>query len=196
MEGCPRRGFFIQHYKELYSQLQIDLYRGRAVDAWNKISQSWPWLVRSLLLRVQVQHVLIRHARARCAVAAAAMTPDKLRLLQCAGDDAHRLRQEKVPWATALAVLVEAGIASTRNEKSHAVRVLRDALERLEAVQMQAFAAAARYCLGNLLGGEEGNRHLRQAHAWMESQGIKNPRRMAMMLAPGVLAQCGDGASS
>ena len=67
MEGCPRRGLFIQHYKELYSQLQIDLYRGRGLDAWKKISQAWPWLVDSLLLRVQVQHVLIRHARAHCA---------------------------------------------------------------------------------------------------------------------------------
>ena len=196
MEGCPRRGFYIQHYKELYSQLQIDLYRGRGLEAWDKISQAWPWLVRSLLLRVQVQHILVRHARARCALAAAATSPDRARLLQCCRDDVRRLKRQKVPWAIALAVLVEAGIASTTNEKSRAVSILRDALERLEAVPMQSFAAAARYWLGSLLGGEEGDRHLLQARDWMESQGIKNPRRMAMMLAPGFLAEPGDGSPS
>jgi tetratricopeptide (TPR) repeat protein len=193
MAGCPGRGSFIQHYKALYSQLQIDLYRGHGREAWDKVTQAWPWLVRSLLLRVQVQHVLMRHARARCALAAAAMTPDPARLLRCCRDDVRRLRREKAPWAAALAVLVEAGIASTMNQKSRAVSLLRDALQRLEAVQMQAFVAAGRYCLGSLLGGEEGNRHLLQATAWMESQGIKNPRRMASMLAPGFLAESGDG---
>jgi len=189
MEGCPRRGSFIQHYKALYSQLQIDLYRGRGREAWEKISQAWPWLGRSLLLRVQVQHVLMRHARARCALAAAATAPDRARLLRCCRDDVRRLRRQKAPWAVALAALVEAGIASTINEKGRAVSLLRDAMDRLEAAQMQAFVAAARYCLGSLLGGEEGDRQLLQATAWMESQGIKNPRRMATMLAPGFLAE-------
>jgi hypothetical protein len=193
MEGCPRRGLFIQHYKELYSQLQIDLYRGRGLDAWTKISQAWPWLVGSLLLRVQVQHVLIRHARARCALAAAAMTPERDHLLQSAREDASRLKRLKVPWAMALARLVEAGIASTMQQKSQAVSILRDALERLEAVHMQSYAAAARYCLGGLLEGEEGQRHLLQARSWMESQGIRNPGRMARMLSPGFLAESADG---
>ncbi len=115
------------------------------------------------------------------------MTPDKARLLECAGADARRLKQEKVSWAIALAALVEAGIASTMNKRSLAVSILRDALERLEAVPMRAFAAAARYGLGSLVGGEEGDRHLLQACTWMESQGIKNPRRMATMLSPGFL---------
>jgi tetratricopeptide (TPR) repeat protein len=192
MEGCPRHGFFIQHYKELYSQLQIDIYRGRGLHAWNKISQAWPWLVRSLLLRVQVQRILIRHARARCALAAADLTPDKARLLRYADDDARRLKQEKVPWAIALAVLVQAGVASTMNEKSRATTLLQDAIERLEAVEMRAFAAAARYCLGTLLGDQEGSRHSLQARAWMDSQGIKNPPRMAMMLSPGFPSESAD----
>jgi hypothetical protein len=192
MEGCPRRGLFIQHYKELYSQLQIDLYRGRGLDAWTKISQAWPWLASSLLLRVQVQHVLIRHARARCALAAAAMTPERDHLLQSAREDVRRLKRLKVPWAMALALLVEAGIASTLQQKRQAVTILREALERLEAAHMQAYAAAARYCLGSLLEGEEGQGHLLQARSWMESQGIRNPRRMARMLSPGFLVESAD----
>ena len=113
--------------------------------------------------------------RARCALAAAATAADRARLLRCCRGDVRRLRRQKAPWAAALAVLVEAGIASTTDQRCRAVGLLRDALQRLEAVQMQAFVAAARYCLGSLLGGEEGAAHLLQAGAWMKSQGIKNP---------------------
>ena len=120
------------------------------------------------------------------------MTPERNHLLQSAREDASRLKRLKVPWAMALARLVEAGIASTMHQKSQAVSILRDALERLEAVHMQSYAAAARYCLGSLLEGEEGQRHLFQARSWMESQGIRNPYRMARMLSPGFLAESAD----
>jgi hypothetical protein len=50
---------------------------------------------------------------------------------------------------------------------------------------MALFAAAARRCRGELLGGEAGRALVAEADAWMAAQSIRDPDRMARMLAPG-----------
>jgi hypothetical protein len=47
------------------------------------------------------------------------------------------------------------------------------------------FAAASRRQLGRLLGGDEGRALIDRADAWMSSQSIRRPDRMAACLAPG-----------
>ena len=51
---------------------------------------------------------------------------------------------------------------------------------------MELYAAVSRRRRGQLLGAAEGARFLRQADRWMTDQGIRNPARMAGVLAPGV----------
>ncbi len=50
---------------------------------------------------------------------------------------------------------------------------------------MALYAAAARRCLGGLLGGNEGRELADGADAWMRTEMIKDPARMTAMLAPG-----------
>jgi hypothetical protein len=47
------------------------------------------------------------------------------------------------------------------------------------------YLAAARWRLGGLLGGDDGASEIEGARAWFEAQGVRNPGRMAAMLAPG-----------
>jgi hypothetical protein len=53
---------------------------------------------------------------------------------------------------------------------------------------MALYAAAARRLLGQVTPGDEGRQMIAQADDWMQRQQIKNPARMATMLAPGLSA--------
>ena len=63
--------------------------------------------------------------------------------------------------------------------------MLRDAIGGFEASDMALYAAAARRCLGLVVGGDEGRALVRDADAWMTGEAIKNPAQMTATLAPG-----------
>ncbi len=52
------------------------------------------------------------------------------------------------------------------------------------AADMALHAACARRRQGEVLGGEAGRGLVARADAWMTEQKIRNPERMAAMLAP------------
>lgn len=58
-------------------------------------------------------------------------------------------------------------------------------VKTLQPVEMRLHAAIARRQLGRLLGGDEGHALVEETDQWMAGQGIKNPARMAALLAPG-----------
>ncbi len=98
---------------------------------------------------------------------------------------ARRLDRQQLPWTSALAQLIKAGAASVRGDAARAERLLADAALRFESVDMGLFAASARRHLGQLRGGDEGRKLVEEADAWMRTQTILNPSRMASCLAPG-----------
>ncbi|MBV9122366.1 MAG: hypothetical protein JO112_03260, partial [Planctomycetes bacterium] len=89
------------------------------------------------------------------------------------------------PWADAVALLVEANVALARRNHSGAMRLLKEAAEALDAVDMRIFAEAARRRLGELMGGSAGDALIAAADSWMAGQLIRNPERMARMYVPG-----------
>jgi hypothetical protein len=50
---------------------------------------------------------------------------------------------------------------------------------------MALHAAAARYQLGTLVGGEEGGPLVVKARAWLTFEGVRDARCMVAMIAPG-----------
>ena len=107
-------------------------------------------------------------------------------LLRSAERDARRLEREGMAWSTALALPIRAGVAAARGDASRAATLFADAATRLEAVDMNLYAAASRRRLGEILGGDEGRAHVEQADSWMRQQAIRNPARMAEVFAPAV----------
>ena len=73
MAQWSREGYHVQHNDALWAAVQIELYRGDGMTAWNLIDQSWSALRRSLLLRVQFIRTSMNFLRA-CAALAAAVT--------------------------------------------------------------------------------------------------------------------------
>jgi hypothetical protein len=184
-------GFHLQHYFHLFAQTEIFLYEGAGAAAWQGLENRWNVLEASLIRRrIQLIRIESRHLRARAALsaAAAARGPSasrRGRLLEEAARDARRIAREDAPWAESLANLVCAGVCTLRSEPSRAQELLAAAESGFEASKMALYAAAARRCRGLLLGGPEGRALVETADAWMRGERVKNPERMAAMLAPG-----------
>ncbi|MCR4410980.1 MAG: protein kinase [Thermoguttaceae bacterium] len=186
MRRWSRESFHVQHYNALYAQIQIDLYRGKGPNAWQRIEQEWCALERSLLLRSQLARVFIHFARARSALAAAAEGYQAAPLLRAAARDARRIDREQAAWAVPLARLILAGLAVLRRDSKAAREALEASIAGFDAADMPLYAAAARRALGRLVGGDEGRALLAQGDQWMSSQGIRNPDRMTALFVPWV----------
>ncbi len=184
MEKWSHRGFHVQHMNRLFDEAQIDLYKGDGASAWRRLAEEWPALEQSHLLRVQQIRILMLHLRARCALVLA-VGEDASSWLRVAQRNARSLRRENLPWADALAQLIEAAIAFLRGDPDLSRQVLAAAMAGFEAADMHLHAAVARRRLGQILGGTEGQELVRQAEEWMNGQEIRNADRMTTLLAPG-----------
>lgn len=190
MARWTREGFHAQHSWELYARGEIELYAGQGPEAWRYVNDRWPALRRSLLLRIQGARIESLYLRARSALAAGLdrrLTPaERHGLFRAAERDARRLARESAAWAPAVADLVRAGVAASRGDRPRAVSLLTHVESRFEAADMALHAVVVRRRRGELLGGPQGPSLVQEADAWMSAQAIRNPARMAAMLAPGL----------
>jgi serine/threonine protein kinase/tetratricopeptide (TPR) repeat protein len=173
MRLWSRRAFHVQHYFDLLAQTHIDLYTGDAVAARARVEEQWAAVEKSRLRRVQLIRVLTTDLRARAALAAGA--PGDARRL------ARQIAGERLAWCTPLAGLIRAGASAP----DAARRELSTAIQQLERADMALHAAAARRCLGQLTGGDEGASMIAESDDWMRAESIQEPARMAALVVPG-----------
>lgn len=89
-------------------------------------------------------------------------------------------------WAMPLAQMMRASAASLRGDAASAAASLRSAVDGFDRAGMKLYAAAARWRLGAILGGDEGSALIETARGYMGSQGVKVPQKMLDLLAPGM----------
>jgi hypothetical protein len=178
-------GFNNLHVLMLLAEANVSVYRGEGPLAWEGLGRRWPAVASSGVMRLQIVRILLWEIRGRCALAAAAGAEDARPLVRAAGRDADRLERERTPWSAAHALLLRAGATSLRGEAPRAASLLEQAVKGFETIDMKLYAAAARRRQGELLGVERGQALVTQADTWMSGQGIRNPARMAALLAPG-----------
>jgi serine/threonine protein kinase len=176
----PADVFRLQHWYEMIGQVESLLYAGEGPSAWGVVRERWPLLERSFILRAQSIRIQSLSFRARAAIAA-----DDPEAAALAEKDAGRIERERMPWGNALAKLLRAGVASVREEKTEAIAYLEAAERDLVAADMALHATVARRRRGQLAGGTDGAALVAAANEWMAAQSIRNPERMAAMLAPG-----------
>jgi hypothetical protein len=134
---------------------------------------------------VQQLRIGMLHTRAWSALAACTGSKDPSPLLRVAKRAACRLEREEIPYVTAFARLIRAGAAAAGGEPARAAGLLREAAGQCDAAEMQLVAAAARWRVGELIGGDQGQELIRQADTWMRSQTIQDPHRIAVLYTPG-----------
>jgi len=81
-------------------------------------------------------------------------------------------------------LLVRAELAVLRGDLDAAVEGYRGAEAGFDALDMALLSSAARWRLGELLGGDEGRARVDQVSAALSAEGIVRPDRVVAMLAP------------
>ena len=187
-ERWSQEGFHLNHYLHLVGRVEIALYLADSV-AWTEIETTWPALVRSQLLRIQVTRTEALHLRCRAAMAGGqilgASSARGRKLFREARRTLRRLEKQTHPWSKPFARLVHAGLASNVGRKEEAVHHLAAAAARFDSLKMALYAAASRRRRGQLLGTADGAQLIDDSDRWMRSQGIEEPARFADVLAPG-----------
>jgi serine/threonine protein kinase/tetratricopeptide (TPR) repeat protein len=185
MDRWSRQGFHVQHMNHLYDEVQIDLYEGDAERALQRLGEGWTAIVRTHLLRVQQVRIFLNHLWGRCALAATPATDPRRHADLIQRRCLRPLRKERMPWADALASLIEAGLTSLCGDTARAAEQFGTAASQLDALHMGLYAAAARCRQGELLGALQGQELISRADAWMTQQGARNIERLTALLAPG-----------
>src|SRR2546429_1251429 len=76
MARWSKRGVHLQHYRELYGLMTIDIYEDNGRAAYERAQAGWPGLQEAQLLRVHLVKTLMAEIRGRAALAAAAAARD------------------------------------------------------------------------------------------------------------------------
>jgi hypothetical protein len=178
-------GFFLQNYRMILAEANIDLYEGNNAAAYEHVASNWRSIRRSLMLFVQYIRVDARYLRARVALASLDTATNPRTRLDEAARFARALERERMPWTDLLAKIIWASIRLSEGDRATAVGHLRSAIELADDTGMAMHAAAARYQLGTVLGDVEGRKFVEAAEDWMRGQDIRVPARFAAMLVPG-----------
>jgi hypothetical protein len=184
LRGWSRRGFHMQHLLDLFAQAETDLYVGDVRGAHGRMQDAWPDLERSRLLFIRTNRVIVHDLFARTEVGAARLSRGARReaLLRSAGRRVALLERQGMPWSTAMARLLRAGIAAAAGDPREAAARHATAATAMDAQGMKLHAAAARMRAGEL--DPRTRQDAAQARARFAGEGVVSPERYASMLAP------------
>lgn len=182
----PENLYTLPHLFVLYAATCASLYTGDGGVAHARIEREWPAIKRSQLMRLQVYRVELYRLRVVTALSAARNEPARRRALfaQVERDLAH-MEDERVPWADALALALRGEQRLQLGDRDAALRCWELADERLTALHMNGYAAAARRRAGALMGGDEGAQMVRNADDWFARRGAASPERVTAILLGG-----------
>ncbi len=182
-ERWPNRDFIQRQLWYCDARVHIDLYRGeldeRFFDAIDEAFAPWvfptPYLV-----------VMVGSWRCRLELALAdrdpAGRPERLRR---ARKSARTARRAKIACAPAIGDLLLACVAFAEGDRDRSARLLAQTIASADARGLPLYAAVAKHRLASLREGDERERLLAEADAYMREQGVRRPDRFFYMFAPG-----------
>ncbi len=162
-----------------------DMYLGDGTFAWARAEEAWPQFRTSFMFLGQLPRVMGRYWRATAAIAYRLDGgPKRRRVERIARREASSIRAENIPWTTPYADLIDAGLAHLDGNRELALSTIRQAITGFDANDMTAMAAAARYRLGEILGGDEGDAIKTVGEQTLLDEGVVSPERLVYMYAP------------
>ncbi len=154
----PSDCFYVQHHNLLLARVMCDLYEGRAIEAWQRIANAWNRYRNALLSRVQKVRIDFWKMYGLAALSAAVAIRTHEQSRDQPGSHCsisqfelevqrsmRRLRAEHARWASALAELFDACLASFHGPPHSVAHRFAAAATALDQVSMSLFAEAARW---------------------------------------------------
>jgi len=174
----------------LKSRSLIALYAGD-LESDLTLDDDWARLRASLLFRIPIIHAEATQWLGMIEVARAAAARDRG---NGAARDEHvasarrwsrRCRRVCLPFATQLADTLDACIAAAAGDVEGAVAALTASIQHLDATHQRSVAAASRWRLAQLVGGDAGAAHRAEAARFYAAEGVLRPERLVDGLLPG-----------
>jgi serine/threonine protein kinase len=181
-----KSGFHAEHFYEMWSSVHIELYVGDAEEAARQLERRLPAYEKSFIPRLQGSRIRTWILRARCGLALARQGVRAEEHLAAVEGIVEKIEREGMAWADAHAVMLRGCVARMRRDEAGAKVKLRQAIGALEAADMKLEAQVARWCLGKVTGGAEGERMKSDAWGWMEREGVKRPEKLSGMISGGI----------
>ncbi|MBI2378748.1 MAG: protein kinase [Deltaproteobacteria bacterium] len=174
-ELCRGRGYPTFDGYTVTARATLALANGDAHAAHELLDRATPTLKRNLFLRAEIHRAHHLDVLGRAALAEGGQR-SKARAAKCA----KRLARCKIPAASGLALVLEAGLAPA----DRAIQILRDAEARFEASDMLLHANMTRRRRGRLVGGDTGRALCAETERWASDQRVKDPDALADLLVP------------
>jgi serine/threonine protein kinase len=173
------------HWGAFISACSVDRYEGAGPRAFERVLADAPSLERSPLTHSAMVRVFSAYEGGLSALASAAAGVERRRALSAAKRWADDLAKEKLRFAPALGLLVQAGIAAVKKDRRRAERALGEAIPQLDEADLGYLAACARHRRGEIVGGSAGRELIERASAFFAAQGVKRVDRCLAMSSPG-----------
>ena len=181
--GLPRRGVTLQHWQLMQARALVAIYRGEPAAAAELIARETPALRRGFLFRVHAVRVFTAYVEAAAALGAAvAGGPSASRHRAHARALGRRLARSG--GSVEAAALLAAELHVLDGDLDRACTRYRAAIDGFVAGDMALLAHAARWRLGELLGGDEGTALVAAAGAALRAEGIRDPARTVAVFVP------------
>ena len=173
--------FQVQDYYQIEARSQIALYEGETDEAFERLGPEFTRLARSPIGTVQICRVISRWQRATLALAAKKLT-DK-QAIRIAMDAARKNEAENVAFGGVMAESLRAAVAERSGDLEEARDCWQRSIARAEVTDMADYAAASRFRLGKLIGGDEGAALIAAARAWARSEDVPDERFFDVLVA-------------
>jgi serine/threonine protein kinase len=172
------------HFGATVARTECDLYTGRVAEARGRVLTEWPALMRSLRFRKgQTIRIMLFYMRARTALATWYQHRDDGALPREVERYASLLEGTGSQWAAALGDALRGAVAAANGGKERAILLLGQAEDTLRRHDLLLLAAGVSRRRGDL-EGESGRARMLAAEAFMRSENVLRPDRMAYMILP------------
>jgi eukaryotic-like serine/threonine-protein kinase len=182
--STPEKGFHIQHYAKMISDAEIAIYEGSTAGFVDEMIAGVRASRRALLFQIQLVRSAAYYTLARVLLVAADEGRESVRLRKAAAKLAARLQKENIGYVQVWGQLVAAGVTSGLGDRAETRTHLQRAITVADSCSARMEAACARYTLGQLLGGDEGDDLVAQAQQWFVQQTVAEPARLAHLVVP------------
>jgi hypothetical protein len=188
--GLPAGEVTMQHWQHMQASALVELYAGAPARAVELIDQRVPAIRRAFLFRIRAVRVFTSFVRMTARLGALAHGADRVAARDPARLDAaivaecDELDRAREATTSSSTLLVRAQLAVLRGDVDGAVAGYLGAAASFDALDMALIAAAARWRLGELLGGDDGRTLCDQVAVAMTAEGIARPDRVVAMFAP------------